>query len=163
MQSRSDSPADAPPALRSARSLARALDTAIGVPGTRFRVGLDPIIGLIPGIGDFAGVLLSISILFNAARLGVPRATLLRMGANIGLEAVIGTIPLLGDLFDFGWRANARNVRLMEAFLADPVGASRTGSRWLVAVATGVAVVLVALVGGAAWLIVALLQLLGFG
>lgn len=163
MQSRPESPAHIPPGLRRAQSLARVLDTAIGIPGTRFRIGLDPIIGLIPGFGDVAGVLLSLSILFSAARLGVPWATLLRMGANIGLEALIGTIPLLGDLFDAGWRANVRNVRLMEAFLADLVRTSRSGNRWLVAVAAGIGAVLVAVVGGAAWLIVTALGLLGFG
>jgi hypothetical protein len=163
MQSLPDFPASAPPALRSARSLARLLDTAIGIPGTRFRIGLDPIIGLIPGIGDIGGVILSLSILLNAARLGVPRTLLLHMGANIGLEAVVGTIPLLGDLFDAAWRANARNVRLMEAYFADPVRTERSGNRWLVAVAVGIGAVLLAVVGGAAWLMLALLQLLGFG
>src|SRR5690606_13371530 len=115
--------------LRNAQSLARLLDTSLRVPGTRIRIGLDPLIGLIPGIGDFAGVLLSSSILLSAARLGVPRATLLRMAGNIGLEAVIGTVPVLGDLFDAGWKANVRNVRLIEAHAAEPAGAGRSGAR----------------------------------
>ena len=158
-----DAQTGTPTPLRSAQSLSRILDTAIAIPGTRFRIGLDPIIGLIPGIGDLAGVALSITILFHAARLGVPRATLVRMGANIGLEALVGTIPLLGDLFDAGWRANTRNVRLMEAFVADPARAARAGNRWLVGTATGVGAVLLALVGAAAWLVVGALRLLGFG
>lgn len=162
MQSPGAPPPPAPPGLRRAQSLARVLDTAIVIPGTRFRIGLDPIVGLIPGFGDVAGVLLSISILVSAARLGVPRATLLRMSANVALEAVIGTIPLLGDVFDAGWKANVRNVRLMEARMSDPERASRLGNRWLVATAAGLGAVLVAIVGGAAWLIVTLLQLLGF-
>lgn len=155
-------PSTAPPALRGAQSLARLLDTSLGVPGTRFRIGLDPLIGLVPGIGDFAGVLLSTSILFSAARLGVPGATLLRMGANIGIEAVVGTIPVLGDLFDAGWRANTRNVRLIEAHLADPVHSTRAGRRWLLAVAIGIGLLLLLLVGAAAWLIIILLRALGF-
>lgn len=163
MPSRPDLHAGAPAPLRGAQSLARILDTAFTVPGTRFRVGLDPIIGLIPGIGDLAGVALSITILFQAARLGVPGSTLLRMGANIGLEALVGTVPIVGDLFDAGWRANARNVRLMEAFVADPARASRSGNRWLLGTAAGVGALLLGLVGAAAWLVVQLLQLLGFG
>lgn len=163
MQSHHEAASEGPPALRSARSLARMLDTAFTVPGTRFRIGLDPIIGLIPGVGDVAGVLLSITILFHGARLGVPRPTLLRMGANIAVEAIVGTIPLLGDLFDAGWRANARNVRLIEAHFADPVRATRSGNRWLATTAAAIGAVLLAIVGGAVWLIVQLLQLLGFG
>lgn len=163
MQNRSDAASAAPPPLRSARSLARILDTAIAIPGTRFRIGLDPIVGLIPGIGDLAGVLLSISILFQGVRLGVPRATLLRMGSNIALEAIVGTVPLIGDLFDAGWRANTRNVRLIEAHFADPVRSARSGNRWLTATAGGIAVLLLGVVGAAAWLLVQLLQLLGFG
>ena len=153
----------APPALRSARSLARLLDSSLRIPGTSFRIGLDPILGLIPGIGDFAGVLLSTSILFSAARVGVPGATLLRMGVNIGLEAVIGTIPLIGDLFDAGWRANVRNVRLMEAHLADPAVSSRANARWLRTLAAGIGAALILIVGAAGWLVVTLLQALGFG
>lgn len=163
MPTRPDVHTGAPAPLRSAQALSRILDTAVTVPGTSFRVGLDPIIGLIPGIGDLAGVALSITILFQAARLGVPRSTLLRMGANIGLEALVGTIPIVGDLFDAGWRANTRNVRLMEAFVGDPARAARSGKRWFVGTAAGVGALLLGLVGAAAWLVVQLLQLLGFG
>jgi hypothetical protein len=163
MQNAPDSVDHAPPALRGARSLARVLDTAVTVPGTRFRIGLDPLIGLIPGFGDFAGVLFSTSILFSAARLGVPRPTLVRMAANIGIEAIIGTVPLVGDLFDAGWRANTRNVRLIETHVADPARSARSGGRWLIGVAAGLGAVLLLLVGGAAWLVVLLLRALGFG
>lgn len=164
MQTHRDAPAaPAPAPLRNARSLARLLDTAFTIPGTGFRVGLDPILGLVPGIGDFAGVVLSLPILFHAARLGVPRTLLLRMGVNIGIEALVGAIPLIGDLFDAGWRANVRNVRLMEAFIADPRRAAKSGSRWLIGTAAGVGAVLLALVGTVAWLVISMLRLLGFG
>lgn len=154
----------APPAeLARAQALARLLDTSVKVPGTSFRVGLDPIIGLIPGLGDFAGVLLSTAILVSAARLGVPRPILLRMAANIGVEALVGTVPILGDLFDAGWRANMRNVRLMERSLAEPARAAKSSRRWLVTTAAALGAALLALVAGAAWLLITVLQALGFG
>lgn len=156
-----ESPAQ--PALRNAQALARLLDSSIGVPGTSYRIGLDPLIGLVPGIGDFAGVLLSTSILLSAARVGVPHPTLVRMATNIGIEALVGTVPIVGDLFDAGWRANLRNVRLMEAHLAAPVSSARRSKRWLVATAVGLGAVLLGLVAGLGWIVITLLRALGFG
>lgn len=147
--------------LQRARSLARLLDSSMRVPGTRFRFGIDPLLGLIPGVGDVAGLALAGSILVAAARLGVPRASLLRMGFNVGVDALVGMIPLLGDLFDAGWRANVRNMRLIEAHLEDPVRAARQGSRWLVATAIGIIAVLLVLLGLALWLVVSLLRAIG--
>ena len=92
------------------------LDSAIRVPGTKFRIGLDPLIGLLPGIGDTIAAALSMYIIARAARAGLPRPVLLRMGVNVLLELVIGTIPVLGDLFDMGWKANIRNVRLLKNY-----------------------------------------------
>jgi hypothetical protein len=152
-----------PAALRHLQALARLLDSSISIPGTRHKIGLDPLIGLIPGVGDFAGVLLSASILVSGARLGVPAALLLRMATNIGLEALVGTIPLLGDLFDAGWKANNRNVRIIERYLDEPARSARSNRSWLVGVSLALAAVLLGLVGGAVWLIAALLRLLGFG
>lgn len=163
MHDRNPAAAAPPPALRNAQSLARLLDSSIRVPGTSFRFGLDPLIGLIPGIGDIAGVVLSTSILFSAARLGVPRATLLRMGANIAIEAVVGAVPLLGDLFDAAWRANVRNVRMIEAHVADPVGSAHSGGRWLMGAAAAIGALLLVLVAGAAWVVIILLRALGLG
>lgn len=91
------------------------LDEAVRVPGTRWRVGLDPILGLLPGGGDALGALLSAGVVLLAARHGVPRIALARMVFNVGVDAVIGAIPLIGDLFDFAWKANTRNLRLLEA------------------------------------------------
>jgi len=91
------------------------LDQAVRVPGTRWRVGLDPILGLLPGGGDALGALLSAGVVLVAARHGVPRIVLARMVLNVGVDAVIGAIPLIGDLFDFAWKANTRNLRLLEA------------------------------------------------
>ena len=94
------------------------------IPGTRYRVGLDGLVGLIPGVGDAAGALLSTYILYEAMRLGAPRRVLLRMAANIALESVVGALPVVGDLFDVAWQANTKNVALLQAALA----ARRTAS-----------------------------------
>ena len=126
------------------RSLARLLDSAIRIPGTDIRIGLDPILGLFPGLGDFAGAAASGYIVIASARLGAPTPVLARMLLNVGTDAVIGSVPLLGDLFDVGWRANERNAALLERHLGNPA-ATRKGS---VAVIAGVAAAVVLLVIG---------------
>lgn len=114
--------------LERLRSLARLLDNAVQIPGTRFRFGLDPIIGLVPGIGDAIGAILSTFIIFQAARMGAPKSTLVRMMANVGWDTLVGEIPVLGDLFDFGWKSNTRNIALLERHLERP-GAAKVASR----------------------------------
>ncbi len=96
------------------------LDSSIVVPGTRFRVGLDALIGLIPGVGDLIGAAPSAYIVAAAARRGLPRSVLLRMALNVGLEALVGVVPVLGDLFDAAWKANQRNVALLRQYAAVP-------------------------------------------
>jgi hypothetical protein len=103
-------------ALQRIERLARLLDTSIGVPGTRWRFGLDPILGLVPGIGDLAGAALSGFIVYEAWRLGVPRGVLLRMIANVAIEAGVGAVPVAGDLFDAWWKANQRNVAILRQY-----------------------------------------------
>lgn len=119
-------PLPADPALARVRRLAYLLDDSIRVPGVG-RIGVDPLLGLVPGLGDAAGSVLSLYILVEAARLGAPRPVLLRMAVNIGVEALLGAVPALGDLFDAGWKANARNVRILNAYLERP-GATRRAS-----------------------------------
>lgn len=111
-----------------ARAIARILDSAFTIPGTRFRFGIDPILGLIPGIGDLLGGGFSAYIMVLAARAGAPVPVLARMFLNVAVEMTVGTIPLLGDLFDVGWKANQRNVNLLEEYLDDP--RSATISSW---------------------------------
>jgi hypothetical protein len=101
--------------LRRMRLLSHLLDEWLRIPGTSYRIGLDGLIGLIPGVGDVAGALLSAYILREAYKLGVPMPTLMRMAGNIGLEAVIGAIPIVGDVFDFAWKANKKNLALVDA------------------------------------------------
>ncbi len=100
--------------------LAWYLDNSIKIPGLDYRVGLDALIGLIPGLGDTIGALLSSYILGEAARLGAPKAVLLKMAFNIALDALVGAVPVLGDLFDFIWKANQRNVLLLGEYLDEP-------------------------------------------
>jgi hypothetical protein len=82
------------------------------IPIGSWRIGLDPLMGLIPGFGDAAGALISTFIIMQAHRAGVPRATVLRMVANVGIEAAVGAIPVVGDIFDAMWKANTRNMQL---------------------------------------------------
>ena len=108
------------PAPREGRGLeilrrwSRLFDSAIPIPGTSIRVGLDPIIGLIPGVGDLASPVLTVAILWQAARLRVPKVVLLRMVFNGLIDAIGGLIPVAGDLFDFGWKATEWNMALLE-------------------------------------------------
>ena len=107
--------------LQRLRNLSFWLDSAIGIPGTRFRIGLDPIIGLLPGGGDTAGLLLSSYIVLEAARMGVSKSVLTQMAFNIVMETIAGTVPVVGDLFDATWKSNVRNIRLVEEHLKLPV------------------------------------------
>lgn len=113
------------------RKLSRLLDNAIAIPGTTFRIGLDPILGLLPGAGDFVGTALSAYIVIEAARLGLPRATLGQMVVNILLESLVGTVPVVGDWFDFAWKANAKNMQLLETHLSVSPE-SKKANRWFI-------------------------------
>jgi Domain of unknown function (DUF4112) len=103
-----------------ARIISHWTDTVFEVPGLGWRFGLDPIIGLIPVAGDVASALLSLYILSLAAEMRVPRSTMLRMAMNVAIDCVAGSIPLLGNVFDFAWKANHRNMQLLERTLAAP-------------------------------------------
>jgi len=144
---------DANRAVERARltALARALDSAVRIPGTNVRFGLDAVIGLVPGVGDLAGAALAGYIVLAATREGASAALLARMLLNIAIDTVLGSVPVLGDLFDVAWRANLRNVALLERHVADPAG-TRAASRGVVlAVLLGLVLLLAAgLV--AAWL-----------
>jgi hypothetical protein len=133
--------------------LAHVLDSAIPLPGSH-RIGLDGFIGLIPGIGDITGAGFSSYIIAEAYRLGTPTVVLLRMVLNMLVESLVGVIPIVGDLFDFAWKANRRNVQLLERQLEQP-HAVRRQSQWVVA---GVATLLVGTVALALVLVIALLR-----
>jgi uncharacterized protein DUF4112 len=101
------------PRLERMRFLANLLDTCIILPGG-YRIGIDPILGLIPGVGDVLGVGLSLYLVREASKLGVPKWIVMRMLGNIALEGLIGFVPVLGDIFDAAFKANVRNLRLIE-------------------------------------------------
>ncbi|MFC6964109.1 DUF4112 domain-containing protein [Halocatena marina] len=101
--------------LQRTRTVAHILDESMRVPGTNVRIGVDPVLGVLPISGDIAAALLSLYIVFEAARYGVPPRTLALMVLNIAVDIVSGSIPVLGTAFDAVWKANIRNVELLEA------------------------------------------------
>lgn len=128
--------------LRIARFLADLLDQRFTIPGTSIRIGLDPILGLIPGIGDVIANLTGSVILFIAAQYRLPKIVLLRMGLNIALNAMIGAIPILGDVFSIWFRSNAKNVALLERYARGETGRASSGD-WLFVVGLIVALLLI--------------------
>jgi len=129
--------------LARARSLARLLDSAAKVPGTGIRFGADAVLGIIPGLGDVAGAALAGYLVILAQRLGAPRAVVLRMLANVAVDTVAGTVPVIGDLFDVAYKSNTRNVALLEQAVQRPTETKRT-SRLVVFATLGGLVLLVA-------------------
>lgn len=140
------------------RRLARMLDAAITIPGTKITIGLDALLGLIPGAGDLVGSALSGYIVVAAAKMGVPKSVLARMVGNLALDTVVGSVPILGDLFDVAFRANMRNVALIEKHQVDPRGV-RKQSRWVVAAIVGAVLLLAA--GGIALVVLIIRALAG--
>lgn len=151
--------------LSRVRNLAQLLDSSIALPGG-YRIGIDGLIGLIPGIGDAAAASISTYIVVEAARMGASTTTLIRMMGNILLELLVGIIPVLGDLFDFVWKANNRNVALLERNLdrleADGAPGRRLTKAALVLIGTFL-LLIVLLTVVAISVLLALLRFLGVG
>lgn len=145
-------------ALAQLRGLTRVLDSAITIPGTGIRVGLDPVIGLLPVVGDWIGAGLSGWIIVQGARLGVSRATLMRMAGNLAVDLVAGSVPVLGDIFDLGFRANERNLALISTHMQAPERRRRTDLAVVTGVVVGLLVLAVATISVSAWLIYMLVQ-----
>lgn len=146
---------------RTSRAIAHVMDDLIRIPGTNRRVGLDPIIGLIPGVGDAAGAVATAGLVIDGIRYRVPMIVLLRMAFNLVLDMAVGAIPVIGDAFDFFFRANIRNERLLIRALAEPERAAKSSKRYLIGAAVllvVLAVLIVALAVGAIWLLVGLIQ-----
>ena len=114
------------PYVHMAKLIATLLDSAFSLPGTSIRIGLDPLIGLIPGFGDSLAGLLGASLLFLGAQLGLPRIVLARMSLNVFLNAAIGVIPGVGDLFSFWFKSNMRNLALIQRYTTEPRRVSTT-------------------------------------
>jgi hypothetical protein len=118
-----------------AKIIATLMDSAIYLPGTSIRIGLDPIIGLIPGFGDTLAGLLGTSLLFLGAQLGLPRIVLARMSLNLFINAAIGVIPGIGDLFSFWFKSNMKNLALIQRYTTVPRRVSTTGD-WIFVIGT---------------------------
>ena len=131
-------------ALGNSRALARILDTAIAIPGTKIRVGLDAIIGLVPGAGDILSAALGSYIVMAAVRSGAPTPVIARMLGNVAIDTVVGSVPVLGDLFDIVFKSNRRNAELLERYAAEPAA---TTKRSTIAVGLAIAAVVLMLVG----------------
>jgi hypothetical protein len=125
-----------------AKVLADLLDQRFTIPGTGIRIGLDPIIGLIPGIGDIVSNLTGSVILFIAAQLGLPKIALLRMALNIAINAAVGAIPGVGDVFSIWFRSNAKNAALLERYAGRQTRRASSGD-WVFVIAVVVGLLLV--------------------
>lgn len=137
--------------------LARLLDSQFRVPGTSLRFGVEPLLGLVPGLGDAAGLALSSAVIVQAVRLGARGATVARMVLNVAIDTVFGSIPLLGSVFDFAFKANNRNLALLQRHELDPAGTSaesrRAVRRTLIGAAVGLVVTLLVVIALVTWLL----------
>lgn len=141
------------------------MDDLFRVPVLGWRIGLDPLIGLIPGLGDTATSLVSFYLLAAAVRYRVPKITLLRMGLNYGIDYAVGSIPFVGDLFDAWWKSNHKNLDLLKERATVSADEARAGraSDWLFvgAIIIGLIILLVASAGVSLYLAYKLFELLG--
>ena len=145
-----------PRRLARLRRIGWLLDSSIPVPGTRFTLGIDQIVGLVPGIGDLIAGFFSLYIILEAARIGAPRGVLARMGWNVAVDTLVGEVPILGDLFDIGFKANIRNLALLDGYLQRPAEVRRASRRFAALLVLG----LVLLTAGAIAFAVLLVQFL---
>lgn len=142
--------------VKKLRQFSNLLDNAIRIPGTSIGIGLDPILGLIPGGGDILGGIFSAYIVFQAFKLGLPRETLIQMVSNVALEAITGTVPVFGDIFDVAWKANVKNVALLEAHINSPAVGQKV-SPWFIALLLGGLLLLIVLIAAVGFTILTLL------
>jgi hypothetical protein len=133
-----------PSRLAQLRRWAVLLDSAFAIPGIPVRFGLDALIGLVPGIGDLATPVFTLLVLATGVRMRVPAVVLARMALNAGIDALVGLVPIAGDLADVGWKANLKNLDLLERHAVPGTPASR-GDVWFVAAGVGLMLLVVAL------------------
>jgi hypothetical protein len=145
---------------RRVATLAWLLDSAFRVPGTRFRIGLEPIVGLVPGIGDVLSGVVGGYIVLEAFVAGVPRIVVAQMAANVLLDMTIGAIPLLGDAFDFVYKSNTRNLRLFERYAVDPSQSTRSSWAFFGVIVGAIVLVIVGALLLAVWFVGALIDAL---
>jgi hypothetical protein len=139
--------------LERLRAIARLFDQAFGIPGTRWRFGIDALFGLIPGLGDVAGAMVAVYALHVARRLRAPAVIQLQMLSNVALDALGGTVPLIGDLFDFVFKAQTRNLTLLEDWLKSPHETRHRSRRGMVLLSLMILLVFVALTIAGVWML----------
>jgi hypothetical protein len=144
------------PRLKRMRQLSRLLDSAIVIPGTKKGIGLDPIIGLIPGGGDTVSAALSGYIIIEAALMGLPREALMRMVMNLLIDTVVGSVPVLGDVFDVFSKANLRNMQIVESHVKAPQPSAKADKLFIGLLIVGLLMFAVA-VGGVTVLVLSLI------
>jgi hypothetical protein len=135
------------------RSLATVLDDAVRVPGTNIRFGLDALLGLLPGAGDAVTGVMGGYAMVIAARLGAPPVVIARMAVNVLVDVLTGTIPVLGDIFDVGWKSNRKNVQLLERYQAAPQKVSKSSWAILVVVLLVIVAAIIGVFMFVAWLL----------
>ena len=143
------------------RWLALLMDNLLQLPGTKFRFGLDPLLGLLPAVGDAGSAIISALALITAARRGLPKILLARMGLNILINEAIGIIPVLGDAFSFWFKSNQRNYQLLKRFTAAPSRATKSTWIFVGLVLFALGAILVVSLAFSFWLLYRLTQLLG--
>ncbi|HEU4778334.1 MAG TPA: DUF4112 domain-containing protein [Steroidobacteraceae bacterium] len=147
--------------LERLRAITLLFDQAFLVPGTKWRFGLDALFGLVPGLGDIAGALVAVFALRVARRLNAPPAIQLHLLSNIALDASVGMVPILGDLFDFAFKAQTRNLALLDAWMATPHKTARRSHRGLLLIPIAIVIVFATLTALGIWMLVILVHWLG--
>ena len=142
--------------VATAEFLAKILDTTVKIPGTPFYLGLDPLLGLIPGIGDMIANLIGTVILILAARLRVPQIVIARMSLNLVLNGTIGAIPILGDLFSIWFRSHARNAELLRRAATQPHRETQQARLYVAGIIAGTVVLLLLAIAAVLWIVVKL-------
>ena len=132
--------------LAQARALARLLDRAFTIPGTKITFGVDALLGLIPGGGDVAGAVFSAWLILLGSRMGLPRHVLTQMVTNVAIDTLGGSVPVIGDLFDVAWKANSKNLAILERFADSQLEGKRVASKSLVYAA--IALIALLVIGG---------------
>ncbi|HEU5135254.1 MAG TPA: DUF4112 domain-containing protein [Steroidobacteraceae bacterium] len=144
--------------LERLRMITQLFDQAFTVPGTKWRFGLDALFGLVPGLGDIAGALVAMFAMRVARDLNAPSAIQLHLLTNIALDALVGTVPVLGDLFDFAFKAQTRNLALLDAWVATPHKAARRSRRGLLLIPMAIIIVFATLTALGVWMLAILIH-----
>ena len=138
--------------------LARALDSAVRIPGTNMRFGLDALLGLVPGLGDVTGAAMGGYLVLLGSRMGVPKPVLARMVMNVALDTIAGVVPVVGDLFDVAWKANTRNMALLERYTEKPAATAKSSSGIVIALLATLAILAI---GGIALAVIVVRWIIG--